>query len=152
MVCGGPRVFAAIVTQRVTALMPSELDAIWMRLFGGSVGAVEDAGGGADVHVQGDAVVGMAGHAGHVGGVKLPGEQGRGAEHVPQAVPGPAAVAAAVTPAGREVGGLEDLAAVVGGPPVLSCRAGKISPSGLMSATCSALACSRRAASRSASG
>jgi len=33
----------------------------------------------------------VPGHAGHVGGVELPGEQGGGAEHVPQAVPGPRA-------------------------------------------------------------
>ena len=31
---------------------------VW--LLGGLVGAVEDAGGGADVHVEGDAVVGVA--------------------------------------------------------------------------------------------
>jgi hypothetical protein len=55
--------------------------------------------GGADVHVQGDAVVGVAGHTGHVGGIELPGEQGGGTEHVPQAVPGPPAVAAGVAPA-----------------------------------------------------
>ena len=69
-------------------------------LLGGGAGAVQDAGGGADIHVQGDAVVGVAGHAGHVGGIELPGEQGGGAEHVPQAVPGPLAAAVGVTPAG----------------------------------------------------
>jgi hypothetical protein len=56
-----------------------------LRLVGGFAGAVEDAGGGADVHEQGGADVGVSGHAGHVGGVQLPGEQGRGAEQVPQA-------------------------------------------------------------------
>ena len=74
-------------------------------LLGGCAGAVEDAGGGADVHLEGDAVVGVAGHAGHVGGVELPGEQGGGAEHVPQAVPGPLAAAGGVAPSGRQVGG-----------------------------------------------
>ena len=64
-----------------------------VKLVGGFAGAVEDAGGGADVHQQGGADVGVPGHAGHVGGVELPGEQGGGAEHVPQAVPGPPAVA-----------------------------------------------------------
>src|ERR1035438_10739036 len=93
-----------------------------MCLFGGATGAVENTGGGADVQVEGDAVVGMAGHAGHVGGVEFPGEQSGGAEHVPQAMPGPVAAAVGVTPSGRQVGGLEDLAAVVGGPPVLACR------------------------------
>jgi hypothetical protein len=48
------------------------------------VRAVEDAGGSADVHVERDAVVGVAGHAGHVGGVELPGEQCGSAENVPQ--------------------------------------------------------------------
>jgi hypothetical protein len=69
-------------------------------LLGGFAGAVEGAGGGADVHVQGDAIVGVAGHAGHVGGVQFPGEQG-GAEHVPQTVLGPGAVAVLVAPSGR---------------------------------------------------
>src|SRR5579859_3608595 len=73
-------------------------------LLGGVAGAVQDALGGADVHVEGDAVVGVAGHAGHVGGVEFPGEQGGGAEHVPQAVPGPGAVAVLVAPAGGLVG------------------------------------------------
>jgi GntR family transcriptional regulator len=59
----------------------------WAWSLGGGAGSVQDAGDGADVHVQGDAVVGAAGHAGYVGGVELPGEQGGGAEHVPQAVP-----------------------------------------------------------------
>jgi hypothetical protein len=89
------------------------------RLLGGCAGAVEAAGGGADVHVERDAVVGVAGHAGHVGDVQLPGEQGGGAEHVPQAVPGPAAVAAGVAPADLQVGAFEDVAVEVGGPPVL---------------------------------
>ena len=44
-------------------------------LVGGFAGAVEDADGGANVHQQGGADVGMPGHAGHVGGVELPGEQ-----------------------------------------------------------------------------
>src|SRR5258708_33659651 len=86
-------------------------------LLGGLAGAVEDAGGGADVHVEGDAVVGVAGHAGHVGGVELPGEQSGGAEHVPQAVPGPGAVAVLVAPPGCLVGGGQDAAVEVGGPP-----------------------------------
>jgi hypothetical protein len=89
------------------------------RLLGGSVGAVQDADGGADVHIQGDAVVGVADHPRYVSSVKFPGKQGGGAEHMPQAVPGPVAVAVRVAPSGRQVGGLEDLAAVVGGPPVL---------------------------------
>ena len=70
-------------------------------LLGGGAGAVEDAGGGADVYVQGDAVAGVASYAGHVGGIELPGEQGGGTEHVPQAVPGPLAAAVGVTPSGR---------------------------------------------------
>src|SRR6266568_585831 len=41
--------------------------------FGGCAGAVQDAGGGADVHVEGDADVGVPGHAGHVGGLQAPG-------------------------------------------------------------------------------
>ncbi len=98
------------------------------RLLGGAAGAVEDAGGGADVHVERDAVVGVPGHAGHVGGVELPGEQGGGAEHVPQAVPGPRAVAVGVPPAGGQVGALEDVAAEVGRPPVLALRGGEDQP------------------------
>jgi hypothetical protein len=62
-------------------------------LLGDCAGAVEDARGAADLHVERDAVVGVARHAGDVGDVKLPGEQGCGAEHVSQAVPGPAAIA-----------------------------------------------------------
>src|ERR1700757_4356128 len=58
-------------------------------LSGGCAGAVQDAGGGADVHVEGDADVGVASHAGDVGGFQVPAEQGCGAEYVPQAVPGP---------------------------------------------------------------
>src|ERR1017187_9998658 len=87
-------------------------------LCGAGAGAVQDAGGGADVHVQGGADVGVAGHGGDVGGVELPGEQGGGAQHVPQAVPDPLAVAAGVAPAGRQVGGGQDAAVEVGGPPV----------------------------------
>jgi len=97
-------------------------------LVGGCAGAVEDAGGGADVHQQGGADVGVTGHAGHVRCVELPGEQGGGAEHVPQAVPGPPAVTVAVPPAGRQVGALEDVAVEVGGPPVLAARAGEDQP------------------------
>src|ERR1022692_1936866 len=87
-------------------------------LFGGCAGAVQDAGGGADVHVQGGADVGVPGHGGDVGGVELPGEQGGGAQHVPQAVPGPGpgAVAGGVAPAGLQVGGGQDAAVEVGGP------------------------------------
>src|SRR5260221_3462814 len=88
-------------------------------LFGGGAGSVEGAGGGADVHVEGDADVGVPGQAGDVGGVHVPGEQGGGAEHVPQAVPGPGAVAAGVAPSGGEVGGGQDAAGEVGGAPVL---------------------------------
>ena len=82
-------------------------------LVSGFAGAVEDAGGGTDVHQQGGADVGVPGHAGHVGGVEFPGEQGRGAEHVPQAVPGPLAVAVRVAPADGQVGALEDVAVEV---------------------------------------
>jgi hypothetical protein len=39
-------------------------------LSGCLAGAVEEAAGGADVHVEGDAVAGVAGHAGDVGGVE----------------------------------------------------------------------------------
>jgi hypothetical protein len=39
---------------------------------------------------------------------------------MPQAVPGPVAAAVGVPPADRQVGGLEDLTAIVGGPPVRS--------------------------------
>ncbi len=70
------------------------------RLFSGCSGTVEDSGGGANVHVEGGAVVGVPGHAGYVGGVELPGEQRRSTEHMPQRVPGPLAAAAGVTPAG----------------------------------------------------
>src|SRR5438067_13739795 len=94
---------------------------VW--LLGGLAGAVEDAGGGADVHVEGDAVVGVAGHAGHVGGVEVPAEQGGGAEHVALAVPGPVAVAVLVAPPGGPVGGGQDAAVEVGGPPVRETRA-----------------------------
>src|ERR1700678_4715720 len=86
-------------------------------LCGGCAGAVQDAGGGADVHVQGGADVGVAGDGGDVAGVEFPGEQGGGAQHVPQPVPGPGAVAAGVAPAGRQVGGCQDAAVEVGGPP-----------------------------------
>jgi hypothetical protein len=70
----------------------------------------------------------VPGHAGHVGGVELPGEQGGGAEHVPQAVPGPPAVAGGVTPAGRGVGALEDVAVEVGRPAQLELRAREDQP------------------------
>ena len=102
------------------------LPALW--LGGGGAGAVEDADGGANVHVEGDAVVGVAGHAGDVGGVELPGEQGGGAEHVPQAVPGPGAVAVLVAPSGCLVGGSQDAAVEIGGPPVPEPRAGEDQP------------------------
>src|ERR1039457_7682687 len=85
-------------------------------LFGGGAGAVEGAGGGADVHVEGDADVGVPGQTGDVGGVHLPGEQGGGAEHVPQAVPDPGAVAVGVAPSGGEVGGGQAAAGGGGGP------------------------------------
>src|SRR5579859_1055210 len=91
-------------------------------LLGGRAGAVEDARGAADILVERDAVVGVAGHPGHVGDVELPGEQGRGAEDVAQAVPGPVAVAVGVAPADLQVGALEDVAVEVGGPPVLPVR------------------------------
>ena len=91
-------------------------------LFGGLAGAVKDAGGGANVHVERDPVVGVACHAGDVGYVELPGEQGRGAEDVPQAVPGPVAVAIGIAPADLQVGVFEDVAVEVGGPPVLAVR------------------------------
>jgi len=58
-----------------------------------------------NVHVKGGADVGVPGHGGDVGGIEFPGEQGGGAQHVPQAVPGPRAVAAGVAPAGSRVGG-----------------------------------------------
>ena len=45
-------------------------------LLGGCAGAVQDAGGGADVHVEGDADGGVAGHAGDVGGFEVPAGQG----------------------------------------------------------------------------
>jgi hypothetical protein len=99
-----------------------------LRLVGCFAGAVEDAGGGANVHQEGGADVGVPGHAGHVGGVELPGEQGGGAEHVPQAVPGPPAVAGGVTPAGRGVGALEDVAVEVGRPAQLELRAREDQP------------------------
>src|ERR1700722_2205350 len=67
-------------------------------LCGRCAGAVEDAGGGADVHVQGGADVGVAGDGGDVGWVEFPGEQGGGAQEMTQAVPGPAPVAVLVAP------------------------------------------------------
>src|ERR1700745_1244713 len=85
-------------------------------LSGGCAGAVQDAGGGADVHVEGDADGGVAGHAGDVGGLEGPAGQGGGAEHVPQAVPGPGAFAVGVAPPGGVVGGRQDAAVEVGGP------------------------------------
>ncbi len=74
-------------------------------LLGGCAGAVQDAGGGTDVHVEGDADVGVAGHAGDVGGFQVPAGQGGGAEHVPQAVPGLGARAVLVAPSGGVIGG-----------------------------------------------
>jgi hypothetical protein len=70
----------------------------------------------------------VPGHGGDVGGVEFPGEQGGGAEHVPQAVPGPVADAAGVAPAGCPVGGSQDAAVEVGGPPVPAARAGEDQP------------------------
>jgi hypothetical protein len=49
------------ITARVNLAKPLCRCLAW--LLGGGAGAVQDAGGGADVHVQGDAVVGVAGHA-----------------------------------------------------------------------------------------
>jgi hypothetical protein len=86
-------------------------------LLGGCAGAVQDAGGGADVHVEGDADGGVAGHAGDVGGFEVPAGQGGGAEHVPQAVPGPGPAAAGAAPSGGLVGECQDAAVEVGGPP-----------------------------------
>jgi hypothetical protein len=54
--------------------LPGFLVLAGLVLCGGCAGAVEDAGGGADVHFEGGADVGVPGHAGHVGGVELPGE------------------------------------------------------------------------------
>jgi hypothetical protein len=67
----------------------------------------------------------MPGHAGHIGGVELPGERRRGAEHVPQAVPGPHTVAVGVAPAGSQVRALERAAAEVGGPAYRPLRRGE---------------------------
>lgn len=64
---------AARRNRRVTACMASgrlSFRRAW--LFGGGASAVQDPGGGADAHVQGDAVAGMAGHPGHVGGLEAP--------------------------------------------------------------------------------
>ena len=97
-------------------------------LNGGCAGAVEDAGGGADVHVQGGADVGVAGDGGDVGGVEFPGEQGGGAQDVAQAVPGPGAVAVLVAPAGQVVGGGQDAAVEVGGPPPGAAGGGEQQP------------------------
>src|SRR2546423_11642788 len=128
---------------RMPSAPPSRFSPFWTRgpsnLLGSGAGAVKDAGGGADVHVEGDAVVGVPGHAGHVGGVELPGEQGGGAEHVPQAVPGPLAAAVLVPPSGRPVGALEEVSVEVGGAPVLSGRGGedqaqRVGASGLLGA------------------
>src|SRR5499433_4292758 len=92
----------------------------WLGLLGGGAGAVEGAGGGADVEVEGGAVVGVPGQAGDVGGVDVPGEQGGGAEHVAQAVPSPWPSAVAAAPSGGLVGGGQDAAAEVAGAPVLA--------------------------------
>jgi hypothetical protein len=82
----------------------------------------------------------VAGHAGHVGGVELPGEQGGGAEHVSQAVPGPSAVTRVVTPSGRGVGALEDVTVEVARPPQLELRGRedqpeRVDPGGLLGAS-----------------
>src|SRR5579864_6944402 len=100
-------------------------------LFGGCACAVQDAGGGADVHVEGGAVVGVPGHAGYVGGVELPAEQCGGAEHVPQRVPDPSSAAVRVAPARGQVGALEDVAAEVGRPPVPALGRGEDQPEGV---------------------
>ena len=122
------------------------------RLLGGCAGAVQDACGVADVHVEGDADVGVAGHAGDVGGLQVPAEQGCGAEHVPGPGPGPGAAAAGVAPPGGQVGGRQDAAVEVGGPPVATAGGGNISPRGLAPVSCSARACWMRPAIVSASG
>jgi len=80
---------------------------------------VRELAANADVHVEGDAHVGVAGHPGHVGGIQAPGEQGGSAEHVPQAVPDPLSAASLVPPPGGRIGALEDVAVEVGGPPQL---------------------------------
>src|SRR6185437_14560162 len=116
--CGGP---ASAGGRPMRCMRPMLL----VGLLGGGAGSVEDAGGGADVHVEGDAVVGVAGHAGGVGGVEFPGEQGGGAEGVAEAVPGPGAVSVGVAPAGCAVGGGQDAAVEVGGSPVLAFGAGE---------------------------
>src|ERR1035438_9857405 len=97
-------------------------------LCGGCAGAVQDTGGGADVFVEGCADVGVSGDGGDVGGVEFSGEQGGGAQYVPQAVPGPGAVAGGVAPAGGEVGGGQDAAVEVGGPPVPAAGGGEHQP------------------------
>ena len=97
-------------------------------LFGCFAGAVEDAGGGADVHQEGGADVGVPGHGRHVGGVEFPGEQGGRAEHVPQAVPGPPAVAVTVAPPGCQVGGFENGPVEVGRPQELALGRGEDQP------------------------
>src|ERR1017187_6221256 len=80
-----------------------------LELVGGGAGAVEGSGGGSDVHVEGDPDAGVAGEAGDVGGVHVPGEQGGGAEDVAQAVPGPGGVPGrGGAPAGGMVGGGQD--------------------------------------------
>ena len=100
-------------------------------LLGGRACAVQDARGGADVHVKRDAVVGVPGHPGHVGGVELPGEQRRGAEHVPQRVPSPRAIAVRIAPADRQVGGGKDAPVEVGGAPVRALGRGEDQTQGI---------------------
>src|SRR5450755_455786 len=100
-------------------------------LCGGGVGAVEDAGGGADVHVEGGAGGGVAGEGGDVVGFEVPGEQGCDAEYVAEAVPGPVAVAGGVAPSGWLVGGCQDAAVEVGGPPGVAAGGGEHRPEGV---------------------
>jgi hypothetical protein len=85
----------------------------------------------AQSRTRGDADVGVPGHAGDVGGLQVPAEQGSRAEHLPQAVPGPGAFAVGVAPPGGQVGGRQDAAVEVGGPPVGAAGEGNISPRGL---------------------
>ena len=87
-----------------------------------AVRLVEDAGGGADVHVEGGPVVGVTSHPGHVGRVELPGEQGRGAEDVAEAVPHPPPFPLRVAPAGRAVSAGQHVPLEVRRPPQLPHR------------------------------
>ena len=119
---------------------------------GGAARALQRAGDTADVHLEGDPDVGVAGEAGHIGDVHPPGVQRGGAEHVPQAVPGPPGTAIRIAPPGRQVSGLEDATVEVGGPPVLPGWVGNIRPSGLRPLVCSTATSAILAATFSASG